>query len=404
MPPAVETLSVALVSPGWPPSAVPNGIVSYVATMVPALEAIGVKSFVITPSVKADHRDAFVHHLPQNGAGRGWIARKAAAVMRRLRPDSWPARSFAADLLSETRRLQPSVIEMEESFGWAKYLRDCPAPVILRLHGPWFLNGAANGAVADARFARRNRDERDGLLAARGVTSPSAQVLEATRVYFGLELKNAEVIPNPVAPPPPEAMWSADACRKDSILFVGRFDRHKGADLAIDAFAKVHASRPNATLRFVGPDRGLKDDSGREWKIQDFLAARLNDAARANVEVMGFQPQATITAMRKQFAVTIAPSRYEVFGIATTEAMACGCPVVAGEVGGLAEIVQHERNGLLCRPGDAADLAEKIVRLFDDPLLATRLSEQAKQDCTERYHPDVIARRTKAYYQRVLAS
>jgi len=62
------------------------------------------------------------------------------------------------------------------------------------------------------------------------------------------------------------------------ILFVGRFDRHKGGDLIIDAFGRVLANVPDARLWFVGPDRGYIDTNGRTWHIEEYLRDRLPGA------------------------------------------------------------------------------------------------------------------------------
>ena len=62
------------------------------------------------------------------------------------------------------------------------------------------------------------------------------------------------------------------------ILFVGRFDRHKGGDLIIDAFGKVLAQIPDARLWFVGPDMGYIDANGRTWHIEEYLRDRIPGA------------------------------------------------------------------------------------------------------------------------------
>src|SRR5207237_5245352 len=133
---------------------------------------------------------------------------------------------------------------MEESYGWASRIAPTsPVPLVVRLHGPWFLNGLANGVREDAAFHRRNLWERKGLIAAAGVTAPSRAVLDATRNRFGLELKNSAVIPNPVEPVNPDGRWSLQACDQNRVLVVGRFDRHKGGDLMIDAFCRILQAR-----------------------------------------------------------------------------------------------------------------------------------------------------------------
>ena len=82
-------------------------------------------------------------------------------------------------------------------------------------------------------------------------------------------LDAAEVI-YPYAAPLTTKSWSLNEADPRLILFVGRFDRHKGGDLIIDAFARVLLEVPDARLWFVGPDRGYIDANGRTWHIEEY--------------------------------------------------------------------------------------------------------------------------------------
>jgi glycosyltransferase involved in cell wall biosynthesis len=96
------------------------------------------------------------------------------------------------------------------------------------------------------------------------------------------------------------------------------------------------------------------------------------------------------------------PSRYETFGIAAAEAMMAGCPVVVAGAGALTELVQDGRNGLVAKPGDADDLAEKVLGLLNNPGRAVELGRQAAIDAEHRFAPPVIARQTLEFYRSVL--
>jgi glycosyltransferase involved in cell wall biosynthesis len=83
--------------------------------------------------------------------------------------------------------------------------------------------------------------------------------------------------------------------------------------------------------------------------------------------------------------------------------MSQGCPLVATAAGALTEIVQDGVNGLLSRPDDPGDLAEKLCLLLEQPAYAARLSQQAAGDCRRRYDPGLLAARSVEYYRRVIA-
>src|SRR5262249_20946668 len=122
------------------------------------------------------------------------------------------------------------ILEMEETFGWARWLRPAVSiPICVRLHGPWFLSGAAAGVPDDDDFRERIREEGRAIRVADAVTAPSRAVLERVRDYYGLPLPEAEVIPNPTWPIPVPERWRLEGCEPNQVLFVGRFDRLKGA-------------------------------------------------------------------------------------------------------------------------------------------------------------------------------
>src|SRR5207237_4658103 len=137
------------------------------------------------------------------------------------------------------------LLQMEEAFGLpALVIPRVKVPVIVRLHGPWFLNGPAVGVPDDSGFKRRVRLERAAIAAAAGVTAPSKDVLDRVRKYYGLALTDAAVIPNPIQTIAASERWSPEGCDRNRILFIGRFDRHKGADVMVEAFVAVLRGRP----------------------------------------------------------------------------------------------------------------------------------------------------------------
>jgi glycosyltransferase involved in cell wall biosynthesis len=395
-----KPLSIGFVTPAWPPESVANGIASYTGTIVKALREIGAACHVFSRSVASGNRDPFVHTIRPN------YNALYSRLRHRLDPLGWPQKRFAEavlDVIGQVHsRDQLDLMEMEESFGWAGLIADrCPVPIVVRLHGPWFLNGAANGAPRDEVFEHRDLMEAVGLKTAAVVTSPSHDVLRQTREHFGLPLPNAVVIAN-AATTSAEFEWHLDGCDPGRIAFIGRFDRHKGGDLALRAFAKIVEQFPEASLDLVGPDRGLVDQSGRNWSLDQYLQANIPVEQHSRVRCHGFLPGSQAAQIRKKALVTIVPSRYETFGLTAAEAMLAGCPLVVGQAGALTELVEHNRNGLVARAGDADDLAEKVLSLLRNPSRAADLGRQAAIDANHRYSPDVVAVATMRFYRSLL--
>jgi glycosyltransferase involved in cell wall biosynthesis len=394
--------SVAFYSPGWPPNRTQNGIATYVGCLRGALRDLGVVSHVVAGAVfGSDPTDADTINLAKIATPRG--RQVFYRFLDRVPGLSFEGVSFGWQMAHGLKHIvdqPPDLIEMEETFGGAWYTQQVTrVPLVVRLHGPWFLNGVALGIPVDAAFRRRESAEARCIASATGVTAPSRDVLDRVRERYGLPLSNAAVIPNPVLPVPIERRWTLQGSDKKTILFVGRFDRHKGGDRVIEAFTAIADSLPAAELMFVGPDHGFRDDSGQVHSLQAFLESHLPANLKSRVHVTGPLPGETIEGLRRQAYLTVVASRYENFPLALAEALAYGCPTIAADVGGMPEILLSDQTGLLFAAGDSGDLARKITTLFERPELAAELGRRAAIDIAGRLAPAAIARLTLDYYQ-----
>lgn len=163
-------------------------------------------------------------------------------------------------------------------------------------------------------------------------------------------------------------------------LAAGRFsDFAKGGDIGYRAFLRLHAAAPHARLAVVSDDHRFRP-------ILDALppgcAARLPWLERPRF----------LRVLAAADAVLI-PSRYEAFGLAAAEAMALGKPVAANAVGGLQEIVLHERTGLLAEPGSGSlGLGDALIRLSRDSALCERLGQAASLHARREFDIERVAR------------
>jgi len=374
---------IGFLSPGWPRGFRANGIETYVANAYDALKNIGVAVHIISINTQMGFWPKHIKTLNEKA-----FEKRAEAI--------------AAQVKKLTDRKNIKIFEMGEMFGWAHGVaQDIPVPLVVKLHGPWFLNGKADGVPEDERFIRRVRDELSGMQNAAGVTAPSRDVLRRTKAYYGVEFKNTRVIPNPIKIIPEKERWKLSQCDRKKILFVGRFDRHKGADILLEAFGSILRKMPAAKLVFAGPDRGL-DKDGQHWEIEEYIKRVMPVQHRGNVQWLGQVSAKAVERLRRESFLTVISSRYENFGNNLLEPMAYGCPTVASGIGGNPEIMESGRNGLLFEVENPDDLAEKALSLLGDEALAERLGKQAAEDVGERYHPQKIAHEMLDYYAEIL--
>lgn len=294
------------------------------------------------------------------------------------------------------------VFEIEESFGWAAHLK-LDSPVIVRLHGPHFLGKDENeSAEAAADSCLRIEAEGRGIAAADGITSPSAAVLSATLNRYGVGRRHAETIFNPMPVAPDAERWSIKRCNSNQILFVGRFDLRKGADIAIKAF--LLAAERNSKLRMVmcGPDTGLAQPSGHLMHFADYISASLPDSVRARIEYRGVEIPEVISSLRLQSALSVSASRFETFHYSITEALALGMPLVASSTFGISEVIRNGQNGFIFPNGDHAALAATLDAALGDHSRLAAIGAAGHALCEDSLDPTRIAEKTIKFYQSFL--
>lgn len=174
-------------------------------------------------------------------------------------------------------------------------------------------------------------------------------------------------------------------------IFVGRLSREKGIVDLLRAWERVAAP---ATLVVVGP--GMP---GHPW--DESVRAReigTSPALRDRVIFHGATTDPAPLYRAADFAVV--PSHWESFGLSAAEAMASGLPVVACDVGGLADYIVDGANGLLVGAQDPPALAAAIQRLIDDPALRARLAAAARETAMQ-FDERVVLERFGALLDRL---
>jgi len=162
------------------------------------------------------------------------------------------------------------------------------------------------------------------------------------------------------------------------ILFVGRIERLKGLDTLIEAMACVQLkddSRP-VHLAIIGGDPSVS----REQMTAEM--SRLKDLCEAlgldqSVVFLGRRDQDKLPYYYSAAEVVVMPSHYESFGMVALEAMACGTPVIASEVGGLAYLVRDGETGFTIPAEEPEKLCDKLSWLLNDEELHVKMSQQA---------------------------
>lgn len=161
----------------------------------------------------------------------------------------------------------------------------------------------------------------------------------------------------------------------------------KGHDILLRAAASLAVRHPDVEFVIAG------DGSERERIERQIRSLGLDRSVR----MMGHATD--VPALLATIDAFVLPSRSEAFPNAVLEAMAAGLPVVATAVGGLLELIEHERNGLLVPVNDADALAAALERVIDSPELAAGLGAAASQTVLERYSFDRMVNTFEMLYE-----
>jgi glycogen(starch) synthase len=157
------------------------------------------------------------------------------------------------------------------------------------------------------------------------------------------------------------------------LLCVGRLVAEKGFDSALTAFATVLDRFPSARLVIAG------DGPERQR-----LTKQMTDLGLINsVEFVGSVPPETVPHLMNKATLVLIPSRLEGFGLVALEAALMARPVVATHVGGLSEVVLHQKTGFLVEQEDEEGLANAILFLLSNPQTASAFGDAARQRAQE---------------------
>ncbi|MGE0445036.1 MAG: glycosyltransferase [Vicinamibacterales bacterium] len=252
--------------------------------------------------------------------------------------------------------------------------------------------GSRRDLVLPGRSAGQHRLQRWAYRLAHRIVANSQAAAQQVAAE-GIPESRVTVIPNGVdlrtfGPPHPR---TAGPPNLRTITTVANLRPEKGHDVLLEAAARVVRTHPDVQFQFVG-DGPMRSTLEQRARAMD-LGGR--------VAFLGHRED--VPELLANCTLFVLPSRSEAFPNGLVEAMAAGVPAIASGVGGILELIQHERNGLLAPVGDGVALADAIVSLLDDPGTAERLGAHARQTIESRYSFDRMVGAFEALYLNQLA-
>jgi len=392
-------VKVALVSTRYPPG--PGGVERHVAELAPRLAAHGHRVDVYTSDLYREYpwqrlpsavpREASapfgaVHRLPVwslPGELHYPFFRGLGAALGRDRPEIVHAHTYGTNQVAVARR-------HHRRYG-------TPFVLTAHFHPIWSIEGGW--------LRHRIRGFYDRRLAGPIVAEAAAVVVqtrEEERLLRSLRIRLPRVVivppgytPLPAPPPGAAPFGEKYGLPGPFVLFVGRLASNKGLLPLVEAFAANAREEPGLDLVLVGEDGGMRAAVAERVRALG-LGSR--------VHLLGhLEDERLIAAAYREARLTVLPSEYEAFGLVLLESLAQGTPVVASRVGGIPEVVEDGRAGLLVPPGSVADLAAALRTLGSDRELARRLGEYGRREVVPRFTWEALADRLDALYREAVA-
>lgn len=384
-------MRVLQVSDHFPPQT--GGLAIQVQRLAARLNAAGHEASVLTVGESSESttpEGVAVRHHPHSFGRVPGVYQEGSPPFH----PPWPDPEFRRGLQGTIEALRPDVVHVH---GWSVFsaaslgagappivcsLHDygmvCPKKSLLR-HGTVCAKGRGFRCVTCDSQAQPT-PRRSALAATLGLTWPWLQkrvfrflavssYVRERHLQSGLDEERIAVIP-PLIDPLPPGPPAGRAQSGPYVLYVGPGEEgaHKGRSVLLRAFARIDPM--DHSLLLVGGSSQL--------------------AASGPVEDAGYLRGEALTAAFRGASIVVVPSVWaDPCPAVAVEALSVGCPVIASAVGGLTDIVAHDRTGLLVPPGDEEALAAALQKLVGDGGLRVEMGDRARESVA-RYSTDSV--------------
>jgi L-malate glycosyltransferase len=173
------------------------------------------------------------------------------------------------------------------------------------------------------------------------------------------------------------------------IIHVSNFRPVKRVKDVVKSFAKIASAMPSKLLLVGdGPEMTIVCKLVREFGLED--------------QVIFLGKQESLEELYSISDLMLLLSEKESFGLVALEAMACGVPCVGTNVGGLPEVIHHDRNGFICEVGDIEDISNKALTILNDKDLHQQFSIQSIETAKTKFKADHIVEQYEQIYFNLL--
>jgi len=279
-----------------------------------------------------------------------------------------------------------------------RYSKNKKKPLILTYHGDWVSDYGNIIRRLSVDFSNKFLVKKV-LNQASVIISPSTRYAEISP-FLKNYLDKIKVVPNGVDTNNFSNM-DKESTRKllnldgieNIILFLGFLSPYKGPDILMNTLPIVAKEYPDVKFLFAG--KGVMLDKLKQ------LA--LNLGVSENTIFLGYVSDENKSYYYNAADIFILPSimATECYPLTILESMACGTPIIASEIGGIPDLIEDSKNGLLCKPNNKLDLANKIIQLLGDNNSLKNMSNECLSR-SKNFTWEKIAEQTESIYEEIV--
>lgn len=375
-----------------------GGLSTHITTLKSGLESrgheISVLSFSDVPKWKRDliaRGPSLVMNKLKLGAGYVWTLKRRADFMK--------------DLLADPKYKDIDLVNAQDVMS-AKAATEAGFPVVTTIHGYMTFEGISKGSVAEgSQYADEIKTfEHNGYKMSREVITVDTRIKEYIQKEAGVTghmIKNFIDVEDfkPETERRAEFRKQFDLSMDDKIFFIPRrLTKKNGVIYPILSFPPVVERFPEARLVFAGTGEMMEEmkKKARELGVAD------------RVTMLGAVDHKDMIRYYALSDIVLVPSIYsagveEATSISALEAMGSGVPLIACAVGGLKEIVDHGKDGLLVEEQNVEELSDAMIQLLDNPAEGAQLAKAGRTKIIEEYSHFAAAEKYEKIYMKALA-
>jgi len=299
--------------------------------------------------------------------------------------------AFRAKIGIGLSEFDPDIIHVHHGWVIASILAEFDVPYVITLHGTEYhafkeykdyREDVLRGLHGAQMVVALTEDERNRAIEAYGLDPRRITIIKSgtdTGMFKPIELDKKSFFRS----------YSIDAVDRPVVFFGGRLTDQKGVDTLLRA-ASIYSKTDGKPITLIAGDGNLRND----------LEQLAEELKLDSVYFLGAQSHEQMVKLFNVADVAAMPSIFEAFGLVSLEALACGTPVIAGNVGGFSRIVNNEI-GYLMEPGDYTNLAEKITAFIRDGF-KEKVKDKAVAYIRQNYSWDKTVDNIEKLYEQVL--